>query len=102
MRVALAALAVKADFLLIDALQLKNVPLAQRAIIKGDSLSGSIAAASVLAKTYRDELMRGYDKKYPGYGFSAHVGYGTREHYTALRQLGPCSLHRRSFRGVIQ
>jgi ribonuclease HII len=101
MRLALASLAQPADFLLIDAIQLKDVDLAQRAIIKGDSLSGSIAAASVLAKTYRDDLMHQYSETYPAYGFASHVGYGTREHFAALRKNGPCPLHRKTFRGVV-
>jgi ribonuclease HII len=91
-----------ADFLLIDALQLREVELPQRAIIRGDSVSASIAAASVIAKTYRDALMRDYDRVYPQYGFAAHVGYGTRAHLDALRAHGACPIHRRSFRGVLQ
>ncbi|MDQ1610435.1 MAG: ribonuclease [Pyrinomonadaceae bacterium] len=90
-----------ADFLLIDALQLREVALPQRAIIRGDSISASIAAASVIAKTYRDALMRDYDQTYPQYGFAAHVGYGTRAHLAALRAHGACPIHRRSFRGVL-
>ncbi|MDQ3745232.1 MAG: ribonuclease HII, partial [Acidobacteriota bacterium] len=90
-----------ADFLLIDALQLRESPLPQKAIIRGDSASASIAAASVLAKTYRDALMRDYDAQFPHYGFARHVGYGTREHWAALRAHGCCPIHRRSFRGVI-
>jgi ribonuclease HII len=90
-----------ADFLLIDALQLRESPLPQKAIIRGDSASASIAAASVLAKTFRDRLMREYDSLHPGYNFSRHVGYGTREHYEAIRLRGPCAIHRRSFRGVL-
>ena len=90
-----------ADFLLIDALQLKEIQLPQRAIIRGDSVSASIAAASVIAKTYRDALMRDYDQVYPQYGFAAHVGYGTRAHLAALRAHGACPIHRRSFRGVL-
>lgn len=100
MRLALNALAVQADFLLIDALQLRDVAIAQRGIIKGDSLSGSIAAASVLAKTFRDDLMHDHDRTYPAYGFANHVGYGTPEHLAAIRRHGPCPLHRKSFRGV--
>ncbi|HLM56987.1 MAG TPA: ribonuclease HII [Pyrinomonadaceae bacterium] len=91
-----------ADFLLIDALQLKESRLPQRAIIRGDSVSASIAAASVLAKVYRDRLMRDYDAEFPHYGFSRHVGYGTRQHWEALRAHGCCRLHRKTFRGVIQ
>lgn len=90
-----------ADFLLIDALQLREIALPQRAIIRGDSISASIAAASVIAKTYRDALMRDYDSVYPEYGFAAHVGYGTRAHLQALRTHGACPIHRRSFRGVL-
>jgi ribonuclease HII len=90
-----------ADFLLIDAIQLRESSLPQKAIIRGDSVSASIAAASVLAKTYRDRLMREYDSIYPHYGFARHVGYGTREHWAALREHGCCPIHRRSFRGVL-
>jgi ribonuclease HII len=90
-----------ADFLLIDAIQLRESSLPQKAIIQGDSISASIAAASVLAKTYRDALMRDYDSVYPNYGFARHVGYGTREHWAALRAHGCSPIHRRSFRGVL-
>jgi ribonuclease HII len=90
-----------ADFLLIDAIQLRESGLPQKAIIRGDSVSASIAAASVLAKTYRDALMRDYDAVYPHYGFARHVGYGTREHWAALRAHGCCPIHRRTFRGVL-
>ena len=97
---ALEALSPCADFLLIDALQLKEAGLPQRAIIRGDSVSASIAAASVIAKVYRDRLMRDYDAEFPHYGFARHVGYGTREHWEALRAHGCCPIHRKSFRGV--
>jgi len=98
---ALQQLQPAADFLLIDALQLRECALPQRAIIHGDAISASIAAASVVAKTYRDQLMRDYDAQFPLYGFAAHVGYGTRFHLEALRRHGACPLHRRSFRGVL-
>lgn len=101
MRLAIGRLSPTPDFLLIDAIQLKGIMLPQRSIIKGDSISASIAAASILAKTYRDELMRSYDAEYPLYGFAGHVGYGTREHRQALKIHGPCALHRKSFRGVL-
>lgn len=91
-----------ADFLLIDALRLKACPLPQKAIIKGDSISASIAAASILAKTYRDDLMTQYDARFPGYGFAAHKGYGCASHYEAIRQSGPCAIHRLSFKGVVK
>ena len=100
MRNAIAALSPSADFVLIDAVQLKGLSVPQRSIIKGDSSSASIAAASILAKTYRDELMKGFDATYPAYGFSDHVGYGTKAHRNAIREHGPCPLHRLSFRGV--
>ncbi len=90
-----------ADFLLIDALQLKELDLPQKAIIHGDAISASIAAASIIAKTYRDNLMNELDKTYPEYGFSSHVGYGTKTHFAALRKHGACPLHRRTFRGVL-
>jgi ribonuclease HII len=90
-----------ADFLLIDALQLRELNLPQKAIIHGDAISASIAAASIIAKTYRDDLMKEFDKTYPEYGFSKHVGYGTKAHFEALRKFGACPLHRKSFRGVI-
>jgi ribonuclease HII len=101
MQQALEQLCPGAEYLLIDALQLREVALPQRAIIGGDACCASIAAASVIAKTYRDALMRDYDAQYPHYGFARHVGYGTREHWAALRQHGACAIHRRTFRGVI-
>jgi ribonuclease HII len=98
---ALGELTPRPDFLLIDALQLREIELPQRAIIHGDSISASIAAASVIAKTYRDALMRDYHHAYPQYGFASHVGYGTSAHLAALRTHGACPIHRRSFRGVL-
>lgn len=102
MLVAIASLKPAPDHLLIDALHLKQTPLPQKAIIKGDSISVSIAAASILAKTYRDELMTAYNEQFPQYGFAAHKGYGCASHYEAVRKYGPCVLHRLSFKGVIQ
>lgn len=98
---AIQSLEPRADFLLIDALQLKEIRLPQKAIIKGDAISASIAAASILAKTYRDELMREFDKTYPEYGFASHVGYGTKAHFEAIKKHGACPLHRKTFRGVL-
>ena len=97
---ALGALQPAADYLLIDALKLHESPLPQKSIIRGDAVSASIAAASVVAKVYRDRLMRDCETSYPGYGFARHVGYGTRIHLAALRTLGACPIHRRSFRPV--
>jgi ribonuclease HII len=72
----------------------------QRSIIKGDGLSLSIAAASIVAKCFRDALMEGYDLDYPGYGFVRHKGYGTKEHQKSLKKLGPCPIHRKSYAPV--
>ena len=89
-------LSVRPDIVLVDAVKLAlEVPT--KAIIKGDALSYSIAAASILAKVYRDRLMREYDIIYPAYGFSKHKGYGTKEHIDAIRTVGPSPIHRRSF-----
>jgi ribonuclease HII len=101
MRAAIENLDPQADFLLIDAVQLKEINLPQKAIIKGDAISASIAAASIIAKTYRDNSMREFDKIYPQYGFAKHAGYGTKAHYEALREHGACPLHRKTFRGVV-
>lgn len=98
---ALSQLHPAADFALIDALQLRDLALPQRAIIRGDACCASIAAASVVAKTYRDALMRDYHREFPQYGFESHVGYGAPAHLAALRAHGPCPIHRRSFRGVL-
>jgi ribonuclease HII len=101
MRLAIESLDPAADFLLIDALQLKEIRLPQKAIIKGDAISASIAAASIIAKTYRDNLMQELDAVYPVYGFAKHVGYGTKAHFEAIRAHGACEIHRKSFRGVL-
>lgn len=101
MIMAVEGLAPCADHLLIDAVSLKECPLPQKAIIRGDSVSASIAAASCIAKTHRDALMRALHDVYPQYDFARHVGYGTRAHHQALSQHGPCPIHRRSFRGVL-
>ena len=102
MLLAIAALQPAADYLLIDALHLKHCPLPQKGIIKGDSLSASIAAASILAKVYRDALMCKYHSQFPQYGFDSHKGYGAPIHWKGLNEHGPCLLHRKTFRGVIQ
>ncbi len=101
MSVAVGELNPAADFLLIDALQLREINLPQKAIIHGDAISASIAAASIIAKTYRDNLMREFDKIYPEYSFARHVGYGTKAHFEAIKKYGACPLHRKSFRGVL-
>ena len=100
MRLAIQGLACGTDYLLIDALKLKEVELPQTPIIRGDSLCASIAAASVLAKTYRDKLMTEYHAEFPNYGFDGHKGYAASVHLEALREHGPCSIHRMTFHGV--
>ena len=75
---------------------------AQRAIVGGDAVEPAISAASILAKTCRDTLMTSLDRRWPGYGLAVHKGYGTKEHYDALRRLGPCPQHRLTFRGVCE
>lgn len=99
---ALASMPEKPDFLLIDGLRLPGIGPNQLPIIKGDSLSASIAAASIIAKVTRDRTMVQYDKIYPGYGFAAHKGYATAAHIDALNKHGPCPIHRRSFRPVYE
>lgn len=85
--------------LLNDAVTIPGVDIPQESIIKGDAKSVSIAAASILAKVTRDHLMEEYDAQYPEYGFARNKGYGTKEHIEALKRLGPCPIHRRSFIG---
>jgi ribonuclease HII len=97
---AVRALATCPDHVLIDARRLPELPLPQTPIIHGDALSLTIAAASILAKTARDALMGELDLAHPGYGFSRHKGYPTAEHFDALRRLGACPIHRRSFQPV--
>jgi len=101
MAAAVCRLAVQPDHLLIDALRL-DLLCAQTSIIYGDSLSISIAAASVVAKVYRDRRMCELDRAYPQYGLASHKGYSTPEHKQALAAHGPCPLHRRSFRPVAE
>ena len=102
---AVAGLKTRPLFLLVDGN--KTVPkhvltfsLAQEAVVGGDGLIPAISAASVLAKTFRDRLMTSLDKRYPGYGFAQHFGYGTQVHTDAIRQLGPCAMHRMTFAKV--
>ena len=97
---ALAGLRQSPDCLLTDALHLPLVSLPQRPIIKGDALSLSIAAASILAKVFRDNLMNGYHERFPKYQFHIHKGYPTPSHLQRLQQFGPCAAHRHSFKPV--
>jgi ribonuclease HII len=100
MMLAVAGLCTQPDFLLIDAFRLPDLALPQKAIIKGDASCLSIAAASIVAKVWRDARMIELDAVYPGYGFGQHKGYGTAFHCQALRLLRPCSIHRLSFAPV--
>jgi ribonuclease HII len=97
MRRAVEALDVPPEALLIDWLRLREVRLPQQGIRKGDQVSLSIAAASIVAKVTRDRLMASLDAEHPGYGFARHKGYGTAAHRAALGECGPCAIHRRSF-----
>jgi ribonuclease HII len=97
MRRAIDGLRQPPDHVLVDGRRLKGLEPPQQGIIKGDAKSLTIAAASILAKTARDDLMSGLDAHYPGYGFARHKGYPVPEHRAALRKLGVCPLHRRSF-----
>jgi ribonuclease HII len=100
MRRAVEALAATPEHLLIDARKLKELTIPQTAIIRGDSLSCSIAAASIVAKTTRDAIMDELDRVHPGYGFAKHKGYPVPEHVSAIERLGVCAIHRRSFAPV--
>ncbi len=97
MRLAIAQLDLSPDFLLIDFINLPDLPLAQKSITHGDCLCLSIAAASIVAKVSRDRLMVELDAHYPGYGFARHKGYGTPQHRKSLFRLGPSPIHRLSF-----
>ncbi|MCZ6538832.1 MAG: ribonuclease HII [Chloroflexi bacterium] len=98
---AIAELDPRPDHLLIDAVELHSVPIPQSSIVRADSRSQSVAAASIIAKVTRDRLMAHiFESEYPGYGFAAHKGYGTTMHMAALKELGVSPIHRRSFRPV--
>src|SRR5882724_1538507 len=91
---AVAGLAVRAEYLLVDAWDVPEAPLPQMAVVRGDRTCASIMAASIVAKVARDHAMIEYDRMYPGYGFSGHKGYATRGHREAIRRLGPSPIHR--------
>jgi ribonuclease HII len=101
MEISVKQLTTKPDYLLIDGNQKTSLLLMQETIVKGDSKSCSIAAASILAKVTRDSIMEEYHSIYPEYNFKGHKGYPTKEHYQALRKYGPCPIHRKTFRGVL-
>lgn len=100
MESAVAELSLQPDCLLIDGIAKTALQIEQKTIKKGDSLSFSIAAASIIAKVTRDRMMEAYDKEYPGYGFAGHKGYGSAAHMAAIAALGPTPIHRLTFRGV--
>jgi ribonuclease HII len=100
MKRAVSGLQLEPGHVLVDARTIPDLSVSQTALIHGDALDASIAAASIVAKVYRDAWMCRLDERYPGYGFSRHMGYGTPEHLAALERLGPCPAHRRSFSPV--
>jgi ribonuclease HII len=97
---AIDLLGVRPDFLLLDAFLHRPLEVDQTALIDGDALCASIACASIVAKVARDRILERLERRYPGYGFAAHKGYGTPRHLAALDALGPCAIHRRSFAPV--
>jgi ribonuclease HII len=97
---AMAAAEVSPDYILVDGLAVNGLPCESRNIVKGDTLSISISAASIIAKVTRDRIMVEMDAQYPGYGFAGHKGYGTKEHLSALKEHGPTPQHRQSFKPV--
>jgi len=102
MRLAVEQLWLEPDYLLIDGMDTIDWPCPQRSVIQGDGTSYSIAAASVLAKVYRDALLVELDRQYPGYGLASHKGYCSKEHLEALERLGPTPLHRKNWSPVAQ
>ncbi len=103
MKKAIENLPVAPDIILVDGrFEIPDLEIRQRAIINGDESEPAVSAASILAKTSRDEIMIGLDREYPGYGFKKHKGYPTRDHIANLNKLGPCPVHRKSFRPVLR
>jgi ribonuclease HII len=100
MALAVENLPIRPDFILIDGPQGLRLPIPQKPIRKGDQLSNSIAAASIVAKVTRDRMMVEWHRRYPQYNFAKHKGYGTKEHRRAIEKFGICELHRKTFRGV--
>ena len=102
MRRGVAGLDKRPDHVLVDARTIPGIGIPQTPLVGGDGRDGSIAAASIVAKVYRDSLMERLDRRHPGYGFARHKGYPTAEHLRALTRLGPSRIHRRSFAPVSQ
>jgi ribonuclease HII len=97
MKNALEGLTISPDVVITDGNMTLDIPFPQHSIVHGDALSYSIGAASIIAKVYRDALMDEFAKTYPAYGFERNKGYGTAEHIKAIREIGPCSIHRKTF-----
>ena len=102
MRLAALSLSLKPDYVIIDGKPIKNCPFRNHSIVKGDSKSLSISAASVIAKVERDRIMLKYSNEFPLYAFDRHKGYGTKVHMDALKEHGPCRIHRKSFAPVMK
>jgi ribonuclease HII len=102
MRRAVLALHSQPDFLLVDGINSVPLKIPQRCLKKGDQISKSISAASVMAKVYRDRIMESYHERYPAYDFAKNKGYGTQHHLETLKKFGPCPFHRLTFKGVLQ
>ena len=100
MKLAVEDLGIRPDILLIDAVKLADIDIRQQSIIRGESVSASIAAASIVAKVVRDDIMLDYHGQYPLYGFIEHKGYPTKKHIECINSYGPCPIHRKSFRKV--
>ncbi len=101
MEKAVEGLSVAPDFVLVDGNARISIAVEQRTVVGGDDRCASVAAASIVAKVTRDRLMKELETEYPGYGFSRHKGYPSKEHRESLRRLGPCPIHRKSFNGVL-
>lgn len=101
MRRAVLALNPRPGFLFVDGIHAVPASIPQQCLKKGDEICRSISAASVVAKVYRDRIMRSYHRLYPAYGFQKNKGYGTAQHFEALRRYGPCPVHRLTFKGVV-
>jgi ribonuclease HII len=102
MEAALAGLATRPDYVLVDGNRAPAILVPHETLVGGDRRAASIAAASIVAKVHRDRLMRAHHERWPAYHFRSNKGYGTAEHLQALRDHGPCPIHRLSFRGVVQ
>lgn len=101
MKLAVEDLSILPDILVIDAVSLPSIPIKQLSPVKGESLSASVAAASIIAKFTRDRIMQDYHLQYPNYNFNKNKGYSTREHLNMLQLYGPCPIHRKTFHGVM-